>query len=254
MPTNDSTPTPPGVPPTSAPLDQEMEATKQLADAIIMRLAKPDTSPSSPTDLPSDVAPLPPEELAKVFDAMVDRISKTKDLGSPEHLQWLADQAKGLDVEVLRQVSVEREAELQAAQRQIADLKSMVEYFKSSHDTANQAAVDWCSALGIDAKEGWARWADFTPLIAGLAIAKNNYLELIMAVSPGHPGETRHQTALRYIKKMEEPSTTCSASGAPDGRTTFWRPQPPGSTPLEKKAYPTLPDPEPGQAGNDFDR
>jgi len=34
------------------------------------------------------------------------------------------------------------------------------------------------------------------------------YDELIFAVGMKYPGETRHETALRYIRRMEEPKTT----------------------------------------------
>ena len=35
---------------------------------------------------------------------------------------------------------------------------------------------------------------------------RRDYDELIMAVGNKYPGETRHQTALRYIQRAEEPS------------------------------------------------
>jgi multidrug efflux pump subunit AcrA (membrane-fusion protein) len=38
------------------------------------------------------------------------------------------------------------------------------------------------------------------------------YRELIFAVARKFPNESRHETALRYIKRMEEPSTTSSAA------------------------------------------
>jgi hypothetical protein len=38
------------------------------------------------------------------------------------------------------------------------------------------------------------------------------YNELIMAVSSKYEGETRHQTALRYIVKAEEPTTMSSVA------------------------------------------
>jgi hypothetical protein len=42
---------------------------------------------------------------------------------------------------------------------------------------------------------------------------KAKYLELIMQVGNKHPGESRHETALRYIKRAEEPkNTACAAS------------------------------------------
>lgn len=34
------------------------------------------------------------------------------------------------------------------------------------------------------------------------------YRELLMAVGQKHPGETRHETALRYITQAERQSTT----------------------------------------------
>ena len=38
------------------------------------------------------------------------------------------------------------------------------------------------------------------------------YTELIMAVESKYPGETRHQTALRYIRRAEDRATTTAAT------------------------------------------
>ena len=38
----------------------------------------------------------------------------------------------------------------------------------------------------------------------GTYLHEQDYLELIMAVARKHPGETRHQTALRYIQEAEK--------------------------------------------------
>jgi hypothetical protein len=38
------------------------------------------------------------------------------------------------------------------------------------------------------------------------------YHELLMAVERKFPGESRHQTALRYIRRAEEPATTAAKS------------------------------------------
>lgn len=40
------------------------------------------------------------------------------------------------------------------------------------------------------------------------------YNELIMAVGNKFPGESRHETALRYIRRMEEPSDICVKGSA----------------------------------------
>ena len=42
--------------------------------------------------------------------------------------------------------------------------------------------------------------------------AKRNYMELIMSVGNAYPNETRHQTALRYIREREN-----MPSHGPDG-------------------------------------
>lgn len=39
---------------------------------------------------------------------------------------------------------------------------------------------------------------------------ERQYMELIYAVASKFPNETRHQTALRYIRRMEEPSITAA--------------------------------------------
>jgi hypothetical protein len=38
------------------------------------------------------------------------------------------------------------------------------------------------------------------------------YEELLYSVSMKYPNETRHETALRYIKKAEEPSQICAGA------------------------------------------
>jgi hypothetical protein len=47
-----------------------------------------------------------------------------------------------------------------------------------------------------------------------LARLREDYNELIFAVGMRWPGETRHETALRYIKRMEEPVTRGPSQGA----------------------------------------
>tara|TARA_R110000851_G_C13102760_1_gene569293 strand:+ start:60350 stop:60583 length:234 start_codon:yes stop_codon:yes gene_type:complete len=44
-----------------------------------------------------------------------------------------------------------------------------------------------------------------------LSLMTNKYNELISAVETKHPGESRHQTALRYIKQAEAPSVNAAA-------------------------------------------
>ena len=48
-----------------------------------------------------------------------------------------------------------------------------------------------------------------------LAVAREAYQELIMAVGKKYPNETRHQTALRYIKEREEGSQHADAKASP---------------------------------------
>ena len=44
------------------------------------------------------------------------------------------------------------------------------------------------------------------------------YQELLYAVETKHPGETRHETALRYIRQAETPRDTKACSVAPSSR------------------------------------
>lgn len=50
--------------------------------------------------------------------------------------------------------------------------------------------------MSYKVKESKARWK-------GLLEIENKYIELTAAVESKFPGETRHQTALRYIKDRE---------------------------------------------------
>lgn len=50
-----------------------------------------------------------------------------------------------------------------------------------------------------------------------LAEAKRNYMDLIMSVGKAYPNETRHETALRYIRECETPSTDAKCSAMKEG-------------------------------------
>lgn len=49
--------------------------------------------------------------------------------------------------------------------------------------------------------------------LAEAADLRAKYNELLMAVGRKHEGETRHQTALRYIRQAEEVNITAEAAG-----------------------------------------
>ena len=57
-----------------------------------------------------------------------------------------------------------------------------------------------------------AGFASVEDLLAAWQVAKQQHTELIMGVVRKYPNETRHQTALRYIHKAEEPSTSKDAA------------------------------------------
>ena len=50
-----------------------------------------------------------------------------------------------------------------------------------------------------------------------LAEAQRNYMDLIMSVGKAYPNETRHETALRYIRERETPSTDAKCSAMKEG-------------------------------------
>lgn len=50
--------------------------------------------------------------------------------------------------------------------------------------------------------------------------AKGPYEELIFAVGNKYPGETRHQTALRYIKQAETSTNSHATASSPDSNKT----------------------------------
>ena len=52
----------------------------------------------------------------------------------------------------------------------------------------------------------WVRWEDVEDL-------ETKYQELLTAVSQKYEGETRHQTALRYIREREETVVVPSKEG-----------------------------------------
>lgn len=55
---------------------------------------------------------------------------------------------------------------------------------------------------------------DFKELQNKYTDLQNNYTELIMAVGNKYPGETRHETALKYIRQAEKPGRQSSENNA----------------------------------------
>ena len=74
--------------------------------------------------------------------------------------------------------------------------------------------TDACEGSASDHFDCMALTEHARQLERELAEAKRNYMDLIMSVGKAYPNETRHQTALRYIRERETPSTDqakCSA-------------------------------------------
>jgi hypothetical protein len=62
--------------------------------------------------------------------------------------------------------------------------------------------------------------------IQRLKDAATKYPELIYAVGKKYPGETRHETALRYIRRAEEPDGIASSAAPMEdwrGANEDWR-------------------------------
>jgi hypothetical protein len=53
---------------------------------------------------------------------------------------------------------------------------------------------------------------------ADIASLRGLYEELLYAVGKKHPGETRHQTALRYIQLAEKPRAVAAQSARPNAK------------------------------------
>ena len=72
--------------------------------------------------------------------------------------------------------------------------------------------------IGDEEKETWQ--------MSNYVVSMEPYNELIMAVERKFPNETRHETALRYIKEVEEaaktPSHDCWGRGEFDGSSGKW--------------------------------
>ena len=70
-------------------------------------------------------------------------------------------------------------------------------------------AKEW-SARRIQLREAVTDPHELLELLDKIDQLQASYDELIFAVARKFPDETRHQTALRYIKRMEEPETTAA--------------------------------------------
>lgn len=80
----------------------------------------------------------------------------------------------------------------------------------STHSGKVTLDVSWVQRLLILADH-------MSELERELAEAKRNYMDLIMAVEKKQPNETRHQTALRYIRERETPSTDAKCLAMKEG-------------------------------------
>jgi hypothetical protein len=70
-----------------------------------------------------------------------------------------------------------------------------------------------CVVMAPEDYEALFRHAEATE--RELAASESLYQELIYQVGHKYEGETRHQTALRYLKRAEEPSTICAVKETP---------------------------------------
>lgn len=62
-------------------------------------------------------------------------------------------------------------------------------------------------ALRIFVKGNWEKLDHAVePLVEEIKVLKDKYHELIMAVGNKYEGETRHETAKRYIQEAEKPN------------------------------------------------
>uniref|UniRef100_A0A6H1ZG30 Uncharacterized protein n=1 Tax=viral metagenome TaxID=1070528 RepID=A0A6H1ZG30_9ZZZZ len=87
---------------------------------------------------------------------------------------------------------------------------------KRLKDTLNRAFGWWASEDNNFSKAHEEDMYTILSLIDRMPEPKteDKYMELIMAVENKYPGESRHQTALRYIKEAESRSShTCKALG-----------------------------------------
>ena len=91
---------------------------------------------------------------------------------------------------------------------------SMLEVALSLHADAWQRQYDEWRSLGrrleeaeIDVRTATANWEaacnDFVELEGQYAALREQYNQLICAVETKHEGESRHETALRYIREAE---------------------------------------------------
>ena len=75
-------------------------------------------------------------------------------------------------------------------------------YRKGLVQTCNMSGIKMCPGCGLT-PEGLDEIRT-TAYNKGVEVGKKDYNELIMAVGNKFDGETRHETALRYIKQAEQ--------------------------------------------------
>ena len=82
------------------------------------------------------------------------------------------------------------------------------QYWAGEQRAAELLTEITCAALKAQAE---IQVAEAQADAAELERLREKYNELIFAVGMKYPGETRHETAMRYIKKAEEPAATAQA-------------------------------------------
>jgi hypothetical protein len=125
---------------------------------------------------------------------------------SASELQRIIDQRDRLLAEQQERIA-ELEAELAEAKRVTFDqaVLERMNALEAELSAANERAEFGWKTANINEK---ARQA----MMAERDAARKDHLELLYAVSRKYPGESRHQTALRYITEAEERSLTSDAA------------------------------------------
>lgn len=78
--------------------------------------------------------------------------------------------------------------------------------YHEHYGSCGECGIELSDPANVDVSELAKLLTENAALTAKLAVATEKYNELLMQVSMVHEGESRHETALRYIRKAEAPN------------------------------------------------
>ncbi len=142
-------------------------------------------------------------EIELLLNCIIDRGYVFKSSTITEWLRLLQNEIAKLETELAR-VTAERNAARVAKQKADDERDAMLEQLREVQAAQERAADEYQAFAVINGKQLTLLTERARSAERRLAECQTQYHELLYQVSMKYPNETRHETALRYLKEREQ--------------------------------------------------